>query len=233
MFEDGSFRTAHPLREGAVEILAIETLANGKENAVRVSIPQFEFSVPGLAPASEGGRDAHLRFVGISEDAASELSYSINFRLRGAWPQPGVELALEEREGREGIAASTGQWILLGGMGIRGRVEVVEVEGEGIALSGWAANALRGGAPPAALVFVGGRFVRTVEIDRPCPAEAVTLVSPDLEGCGFETLIPTELLDSALPQAIRIFVPTKTGAAAELDREPNRASRAVGAGTRP
>jgi hypothetical protein len=233
MFEDGRFRAAHPLRAGAIETLAVETLANGKEHAVQVSIPQFEFSVPGLALASEGGRDARLRFVGLSEDAASELSYGINFRLRGAWPQPGVELALEEREGREGIAASTGQWILLDGRGIRGRVEAAEVEGEGIALSGWAANALRGGAPPAALVFVEGRFVRTVEIDRPCPAEAVTFVSPDLERCGFETLLPAEWLDGASPRAIRILVPTATGAAAELDRERNRASRAVGAGARP
>ena len=147
--------------------------------------------------------------------------------------QPGVELALEEREGREGIAASTGQWIPLDGGGIRGRVEAAEVEGEGIALSGWAANALRGGAPPAALVFAEGRFVRTVEIDRPCPAEAVTIVSPDLERCGFETLLPAGWLDGASPRAIRILVPTATGTAAELARERNRASRSVGAGARP
>jgi hypothetical protein len=231
MFEDGRFRTAHPLRAGAVENLAVEDLAiddfrNGKQHTVRVSIPQFEFSVPGLAPASEGGRGTRLRFVGISEDAASELSYGINFRLRGAWPQPGVELALEEQGGREGIAASTGQWILLGGTGIRGQVEIAEItEGRavgetGIALSGWAANVIRGSAPPAALIFVEGRFVGIVEIDRPCPTEAVTLVSPDLEHCGFETLLPAALLDGASPRAIRILVPTATGAAAELDRAP-------------
>jgi len=224
MFEDGRFRTAYPLRAGEVETVAIEDFPNGKQHTVRVSIPQFEFSVPGLAPASESGRDARLRFVGISEDAASELSYGINFSLRGAWPQPGVELALEERGGREGIAASSGQWILLGGTGIRGRVEIAEIAhgrevGEtGIALSGWAANAVRGSAAPAALVFVAGRFVGTVEIDRPCPAEAVTLVSPDLERCGFATLLPTALLDGPSPSAIRILVPTATGAAAELDR---------------
>jgi hypothetical protein len=228
MFDDGRFLTAHPLRAGEVETLATEDLANGEGHTTQVSIPQFEFSVSGLAAVPEDDRDASLRFVGISEDAASELSYGINFRLRGAWPQSGVELALEEREGREGIAASTGQWILLEGTGILGRVEAAEVEGAGIALSGWTANALRDSAAPAALVFVEGRFVRTVEIDRPCPAEAVTLVSPNLERCGFETLLPAELLDGASPRAIRILVPTATGRAAELDRSRigKRAQRA-------
>jgi len=213
LFEDGRFRAAHPLGAGA-----IESLTNPSERVVQVSVPQFEFSVSGLAP--EDGRDARLRFVGISEDAASELGYRTNFRLRGKWTGPAVELALEEREGRAGIAASTGAWIPLDARGVRGRVEVAEVTGEGIALSGWAAEAASGSAPAAALVFLEGRFARSVGIDRPCPDVAAQPEAPEPRPCGFETTLPAGLPGGASPGAIRIVVPTPSGAVAELRSDP-------------
>jgi hypothetical protein len=212
LFEDGRFRAAHPVGSGPVE-----SVSKPAEGVVRIAVPPFEFPVPGIAP--DDGGEGRLRFLGISASAASELSYRTNFRLRGAWPGPGVALSLEEREGREGIAASTGEWIALGGRGIRGRFRSSGAAGGAIAISGWAADAAGNDSPPAALVFAAGRFAGTVAIDRPCPDEAPGPASPEAAPCGFDARLPAGSLGGATPEAVRVLVTTPNGAAAELEPE--------------
>lgn len=210
MFEAGRFRLAHPLGPGRSKIRELETTHPGQ-----IAVPQFQLSVPDLAPDERG--DARIRFVGLSEDAASELGYRTHFRLLGAWPGHSVELAIEERDGNEGIAVSSGgAWIPLAVGGVRGRFEVAAADGGGIEVSGWAVDETRRSVPPAALVFVDGRFVGTVAIARRRSDVAAQLGSSDFQDCGFETTVPTEGPGGSATAAVRVFVPMPSGSAAEL-----------------
>ncbi len=210
MFEDGRFRLAHRPRPGRRHTFERET-----PHPAQITVPEFEFSLPDLAP--DEGDDARLRFVALSEDVASELGYRTHFRLLGAWPGHSVELSVEEREGSEGIAASSGgAWIPLEAGGIRGRFETLLADDGGIEISGWAVDETNRSVPPAALVFVDAGFAGTVPILRPRSDIAAKLGSPEFRDCGFEIALSPRGSGEFAAAAVRVFVPLPTGFAAEL-----------------
>ncbi len=103
-----------------------------------------------------------------------------------------------------------------GGGGGRGRFEVEPAQDGGIEVSGWAVDETHRSVPPAVLVFMDGRFAGTAAIARRRSDVAAKLGSSDFLHCGFETMLPTEGPVDFVAAAVRVFVPTPNGSAAEL-----------------
>ncbi|MEE9607450.1 MAG: sulfatase-like hydrolase/transferase [Myxococcota bacterium] len=208
MFADGHFLHASPLGMGTRKV------------AARYSDPElrdsgFHFQIPFSRirdPSSE-----HLRFLGLSRDAASELDYERSRSWKGRWLGPSSDLTLESRDGSEGFAASTGEWVSIGTGGVRGGVERAAAPGTRVAFEGWAIDTERNLTPAAALTFVDGRFASAAPVTSDCPEAAQRAGAPQGERCGFRVELPSASLGPGGERQVRFFVLSANGTPAELD----------------
>jgi hypothetical protein len=208
MFAGGRLQRVRALGEGSAEADAA-----GGGGDPRLAVPQFRFSVPSPRLAAFADRD--LRFLGLTRDAAAELEYKPSRSRAEAWSGPSSALAIERREGGEGIAASSGEWFPLRASGVRGRVEAASPREGRIAFSGWAADIESGTPPRAVLVFVDGHFVARAGIELARPEVAAELGSASFERPGFEIELPGELVGEA--RELRFLVPSPSGTVAEVE----------------
>jgi hypothetical protein len=208
MFAGGRLQRARALGGGSAE--AVEAGGGGDP---QLAVPQFRFSIPSSRRAAFADRD--LRFLGLTRDAAAELDYQPSRSGAEAWSGPSSTLAIERRDGGEGIGASSGEWFPLRAGGVRGRVEAVSPREGRIAFSGWAADIESGTAPRAVLVFIDGHFVATAGIELTRPEVAAELGSAGFQRSGFEVELPGELVGEG--REVRFLVPAPSGAMAELE----------------
>lgn len=182
------------------EFLEAHTLAATDLRAPRKYRTPFRFELR-TAPIESGS----LRLFGLMSRAATELTLESSDRAPISWPRPGVDLAIERRDGNEGLSASSGTWIPVEPGG--GRLEEASRGHRQLSFAGWTASPGGSRVPTAVLIFVDGRFAATAEVSRP-RAEAP-------ERLHFEVELPAELVGEG--DGVRFFVPSPVGAAMELD----------------
>jgi hypothetical protein len=208
MFAGGKLQRARTLGEGSAEADAA-----GGGGDPQLAVPQFRFSVPSPRLAPFADRD--LRFLGLTRDAAAELEYKPSRSGAEAWSGPSSALAIERRDGGEGIAASSGEWFPLRTSDVRGRVEAASPREGRIAFSGWATDLESGNPPRAVLIFIDGHFVARAGIELARPEVAAEPGSAGFERPGFEIELPGELVGEA--RELRFLVPSPNGTVVELE----------------
>ncbi len=187
VFERGEFLEAHALAATEFE-------------ALRTNRAPFHFELYG-APRDSSA----LRFFALMSRAAAEITPASSDPAPMNWPRAGVTLAIELRDGNEGVSTSSGAWIPIDSGG--GRLEEAARGDRRLSFAGWSARTIGVRGPAALLVFVDGRFAATAAFNRPG--------ADGPERLGFAVEFPADLV--AEGNGVRFFVPSAGGGAMELD----------------